>query len=128
MGDEKVATDIESSKVVCGRPLLPRPYGEVVAPSRRATNAGASVRDSKSRRRLARKERLAMKNLAVVLSDVHIGSNDPTNWYQGEVHEPYLVAALDWVVANADSVRELIVLGDLVDFWTYVPSDRPPSI
>jgi hypothetical protein len=68
------------------------------------------------------------KSLAVVISDVHIGTNAPTNWYQRKVHEPYLVAALDWVVANADSVRELVLLGDLVDFWTYVPSARPPSL
>jgi UDP-2,3-diacylglucosamine pyrophosphatase LpxH len=68
------------------------------------------------------------KSLAVVISDVHIGTNAPTNWYQRKVHEPYLVAALDWVVANANSVRELVLLGDLVDFWTYVPSARPPSL
>ena len=70
----------------------------------------------------------APKSLAVVISDVHIGTNAPTNWYQRTVHEPYLVAALDWVVANASSVRELVLLGDLVDFWTYVPSAKPPSL
>ena len=68
------------------------------------------------------------KSLAVVISDVHIGTNAATNWYQRTVHEPYLVAALDWVVANAASIRELVLLGDLVDFWTYVrPSGRRRS-
>ncbi|MCE2661284.1 MAG: hypothetical protein LW716_00330, partial [Microcystis sp. 53602_E8] len=29
------------------------------------------------------------KNKIVVLSDVHIGTNVPTNWYQKSFHEPY---------------------------------------
>lgn len=68
------------------------------------------------------------KSRAVVISDVHIGTNVPTNWYQRSVHEHSLVAALDWVVDNAASIRELVILGDLVDFWTYVPSQKPPTI
>jgi UDP-2,3-diacylglucosamine pyrophosphatase LpxH len=68
------------------------------------------------------------QNLAVVLSDVHIGTNVNTNWYQQKYHEPYLVAALGWVVKNAASIRHLVLLGDLVDFWTYVPSATPPSM
>lgn len=66
--------------------------------------------------------------LAVVLSDVHIGTNVNTNWYQQKVHEGYLTATLDWVVRNAASIRELVLLGDLVDVWTYVPSAKPPSM
>ncbi|KAF3884552.1 MULTISPECIES: metallophosphoesterase [Nostocales] len=66
-----------------------------------------------------------MKNQIVVLSDIHIGTNAPTVWYQKELHEPYLATVLDWVIANAPSIRELILLGDVVDFWTY-PSDREP--
>ena len=67
-------------------------------------------------------------NSAVVLSDVHIGNGAPTDWYQASVHEPYLLAALDWVVQNHNAVRELILLGDLLDLWTYPPSMRPPSV
>jgi UDP-2,3-diacylglucosamine pyrophosphatase LpxH len=64
----------------------------------------------------------------VALSDIHIGNNTNTCWYQRSVHEPYLVAALEWVVRNAGAIRELILLGDLVDTWTYPPSVRPPSM
>jgi UDP-2,3-diacylglucosamine pyrophosphatase LpxH len=64
----------------------------------------------------------------VFLSDVHIGSNAVTNWYQREVHEELLVAMLDHVVANAANVAELVIAGDLVDQWTYVPSERPPTL
>jgi UDP-2,3-diacylglucosamine pyrophosphatase LpxH len=65
---------------------------------------------------------------AVVLSDVHIGNNAPTCWYQTSVHEPYLIAALDWVVQNAGMFQEVLLLGDLVDTWTYPPSVQPPSM
>jgi predicted phosphodiesterase len=63
----------------------------------------------------------------VVLSDIHIGTNAPTNWYQKDLHEPYLSAILDWVIREARSVQELILLGDIVDFWTYPPEQQPPS-
>ena len=35
---------------------------------------------------------------------------------------------LNWVVANRASVREVIFLGDMFDFWTYEPSRRPPPM
>lgn len=63
---------------------------------------------------------------AVVLSDIHIGDNAPTCWYQARVHFPYLASVLNWVVAKRASVREVIFLGDTFDFWTYEPSRRPP--
>lgn len=64
----------------------------------------------------------------IVISDVHIGTNYPTCWYQAAVHEPYLATLLDWVIHNAASVKELVILGDLFDFWTYPPTMRPPTI
>jgi UDP-2,3-diacylglucosamine pyrophosphatase LpxH len=63
-----------------------------------------------------------------VLSDVHIGNDANTCWYQSTVHEPYLIAALDWIVQNAGMFGEVILLGDLVDTWTYPPSAQPPSM
>jgi UDP-2,3-diacylglucosamine pyrophosphatase LpxH len=68
------------------------------------------------------------KDHVVVLSDVHIGNNSNTCWYQPSVHEPYLLAALDWIVRKAEMFAEVIVLGDLVDLWTYPPDVRPPSM
>lgn len=68
------------------------------------------------------------KTLAVVVSDIHIGTGEPTVWYQPSVHEPSLATILDWVVEHADDVRELILLGDVFDFWTYAPDVRPPTL
>jgi len=63
----------------------------------------------------------------VVISDIHMGINVPTNWYQKDIHEPYLVHILKWVIENKSDVDELIILGDLFDFWTYPPDVKPPS-
>ena len=67
------------------------------------------------------------KNKIIVLSDIHIGDNTPTVWYQKEFHEPYLTTVLDHIIQNADSIKELILLGDVVDFWTYPPNEKPPT-
>ncbi len=68
----------------------------------------------------------------VVISDVHIGTNVPTCWYQQSVHEPYLATLLDYVIAHASGVSnpvtKLVILGDLFDFWTYPPEQKPPAI
>jgi UDP-2,3-diacylglucosamine pyrophosphatase LpxH len=63
----------------------------------------------------------------VFFSDIHIGTNAATNWYQRELHEPYLLAAFEYLQQHAGSIHELVVVGDLVDQWTYEPSRRPPS-
>src|SRR5690348_3955840 len=68
-----------------------------------------------------------------VLSDVHIGNDTPTCWYQKSYHEPYLIAVLDEILKNKDKtdenkIDEVLLLGDLFDFWTYAPEDAPPSI
>ncbi len=67
------------------------------------------------------------KSQIVVLSDIHIGTNAPTVWYQQKYHEPYLATVLDYVIKNASEIKELILLGDVVDFWTYPPDELPPS-
>ncbi len=64
----------------------------------------------------------------IFLSDVHVGVDAPTNWYQRALHEPYLLAILDYVGVQAASVAELVILGDLVDQWTYLPDVEPPSL
>jgi UDP-2,3-diacylglucosamine pyrophosphatase LpxH len=68
------------------------------------------------------------KRYVAVLSDVHIGNNTPTNWYQAKVHERRLVNLLGWVAGQADLIGELILLGDLVDIWTYPPDVKPPTM
>lgn len=67
----------------------------------------------------------------VVLSDIHIGNDSRTCWYQRSLHEPYLAAVLDYVIAHAsgeDPVTNLVILGDLFDFWTYPPEQEPPTV
>jgi UDP-2,3-diacylglucosamine pyrophosphatase LpxH len=71
---------------------------------------------------------MASNSRAAVLSDVHIGNNGDTCWYQRKVHEPYLAAALEWIANNAEQFREVVLLGDLVDIWTYPPGAKPPSM
>lgn len=68
------------------------------------------------------------KTTIVLLSDIHIGINARTNWYQRTLHEPYLLAIFDHIGANATSIGELVILGDLVDQWTYLPGEQPPSV
>jgi UDP-2,3-diacylglucosamine pyrophosphatase LpxH len=66
-------------------------------------------------------------SMVAVLSDIHIGSNKDTCWYQQSVHEQYLVAALEFI-ADQGMFQEVVLLGDLVDTWTYAPSVPPPSM
>ena len=68
------------------------------------------------------------KRYAVALSDVHIGNGAPTCWYQARVHEPQLAALFAWILANRNSIREVILLGDMFEFWTYPPAMKPPSM
>lgn len=63
-----------------------------------------------------------------VLSDVHIGNDKPTCWYQKSYHEPYLIGVLDNIIQHKAEIDELILLGDLFDFWTYAPDEDPPTI
>ncbi|NOZ11003.1 MAG: hypothetical protein GXP09_08200 [Gammaproteobacteria bacterium] len=70
---------------------------------------------------------MADTRFIVVLSDIHIGTNSPTNWYQAGIHGPYVQAILNYLITHADQIKELILLGDFVDLWTYLPSETPPT-
>ncbi|MFM6099638.1 MAG: metallophosphoesterase [Dolichospermum sp.] len=63
----------------------------------------------------------------VVLSDIHISTDIKTSWYQKSLHESYLSAILDNIIRDKDSIQELILLGDIFDFWTFPPNHRPPT-
>ena len=65
---------------------------------------------------------------AVVLSDLHIGDNTKTCWYQTSLHENALVAVLKWIIARQSTVSDVILLGDIFDVWTYPPAVKPPSL
>jgi UDP-2,3-diacylglucosamine pyrophosphatase LpxH len=70
---------------------------------------------------------ISMSKKIVILSDIHIGDNSATCWYQKKYHEPYLIKALDYISQNAASIEEVILLGDIFDFWTYPCGSTPPS-
>jgi UDP-2,3-diacylglucosamine pyrophosphatase LpxH len=63
----------------------------------------------------------------VILSDIHIGDNSATCWYQKKYHEPYLLKALEYIEKNAAYINEVVLLGDIFDFWTYPCESKPPS-
>ena len=67
------------------------------------------------------------KNKIIVLSDIHVGTEFPTVWYRRDFHEGYLIKVLDYIIENAASIRELVLLGDIFDFWLYPPDVMPPS-
>jgi UDP-2,3-diacylglucosamine pyrophosphatase LpxH len=67
------------------------------------------------------------KNTIYFLSDVHIGTNSPTDWYQDNVHGPYLEAVFNFINKNSSATQELVLLGDFVDQWTYLPNVKTPS-
>jgi len=64
---------------------------------------------------------------AIILSDIHIGDNSNTCWYQKQYHEQYLLKAFEYIQANAASINEVILLGDVFDFWTYPCARSPPA-
>jgi UDP-2,3-diacylglucosamine pyrophosphatase LpxH len=67
-------------------------------------------------------------NTYIFLSDIHIGINDKTSWYQKTVHENNLKAILRYIQNNAQRIQDLVILGDWFDLWTYPPSDQPPQL
>lgn len=67
------------------------------------------------------------KQQVVILSDIHIGTNLPTCWYQKSVHEKPLLGILDWICQNKATIKEVVLAGDIVDTWTYPISVKPPT-
>ncbi|MBA4688569.1 MAG: substrate-binding domain-containing protein [Candidatus Galacturonibacter soehngenii] len=68
------------------------------------------------------------RNLVIVLSDIHMGTNAPTVWYRKEIHEKYVVSVLNYIIDLAESIEEVVLLGDIFEFWSYPPEQLPPSI
>lgn len=65
------------------------------------------------------------KNKLIFISDIHIGHNIRTNWYQRSIHEPYLLAVLEYIINHADTVQELILLHDLHPFAKRLANVNP---
>lgn len=96
-------------------------------PNRRKVMAGAAATAALAALPSGGRAQPHDRNRIVLISDVHIGDGSPTVWYQPHLHEPYLLALLDHVQAQAHEIGELVILGDFVDFWTYPPGRRPPG-
>ncbi|MGL6104586.1 metallophosphoesterase [Romboutsia sp.] len=56
------------------------------------------------------------KDKIYVLSDIHMGTNAPTVLYRRDFHEPYLIAAINYIINNASNVEMVVLLGDIFDF------------
>lgn len=67
------------------------------------------------------------KSQIVVLSDIHIGDGCRTVWYQPSIHDAYLGGICSWIVANAATIREVVLLGDVMDTWTQPCYRKPPT-
>lgn len=62
------------------------------------------------------------------LSDIHIGTNETTSWYQQSIHERYLKAALKYIQDDGANVDDVVILGDFFDLWTYAPDAHPKTV
>jgi len=63
----------------------------------------------------------------VFLSDLHIGLNAPTNWYQKTFHQQYLKAILRYIASHGEEIQDVVMLGDWFDYWVYLPEGPVPG-
>jgi len=64
----------------------------------------------------------------IFISDIHLGINTITNWYQTQVHQKALKSVLRYIVRKAEYIEDVVILGDWFDQWTYTPCDHIPSV
>lgn len=69
-----------------------------------------------------------MRNTNVFLSDMHIGSNAETNWYQKVIHQPIIKSTLSYLIENGRNIEDVVILGDWFEQWNYIPSVKVPTI
>ncbi|MFA9377835.1 MAG: substrate-binding domain-containing protein [Lachnotalea sp.] len=68
------------------------------------------------------------KEFVSILSNIRIGTAVSTVAYCKEVHEKQLVSILEDIINNANAIREVVLLGDIFEFWAYPPSELPPTM
>lgn len=73
-------------------------------------------------------ENMNEREFVIVLSDIHIGTTAPTVLYRKEIHEKYLISIFDDIIAYANKIQEVILLGDIFELWAYPPDELPPVI
>jgi len=64
----------------------------------------------------------------VFISDVHLGKGGNTDWYKKDIHDSRLLNFLDYVCANADKIKDLVLVGDIFDTWVWNMVDDPPKV
>jgi UDP-2,3-diacylglucosamine pyrophosphatase LpxH len=53
------------------------------------------------------------------ISDIHLGPNYSTNWYQASVHKDHFKAILRFIQDKEKNVGDVVILGDWFDFQVY---------
>ncbi len=69
-----------------------------------------------------------MTGKTIFISDIHMGINARTNWYQDRVHRKALKGFLRYILKHATGINEVVILGDWFDQWTYSPTGNPPDV
>jgi UDP-2,3-diacylglucosamine pyrophosphatase LpxH len=62
----------------------------------------------------------------IFVSDVHLGRGESWDWYQPSKHKANLVSGLEHVLANAGTIKDLVLLGDIFDTWM-APVHKDPA-
>ena len=63
----------------------------------------------------------------VFMSDIHIGTDAPTNLYQSTTDQANLKRILAYIQNNSSQIRDVAILGDWIDLWMYPSSAVPPT-
>lgn len=70
---------------------------------------------------------MSSKKQIYFVSDIHMGTDAPSNWYQSTAHDPFFETFLDHVLKENSGDSEVVILGDLIDLWTYPVDQLPPQ-
>lgn len=65
------------------------------------------------------------KGLVIILSDIYMVTDTPIARYRREVHEKYLATILADIIAYANQIQEVILLGDILGFSLFHPDKWP---
>ncbi len=69
-----------------------------------------------------------MEKSTVFLTDLHIGTNHETNWYQKGFHQPILKTILLYLVKNGQQIDDVVILGDWFEQWNFPPHKTIPNL
>ena len=70
-------------------------------------------------------ETMTDRTKRVFISDIHLGTNAPWDWYQRRKHEDRLLNLLGYVAAPQSGIKDLVLLGDVFETWACPIGDVP---